>query len=94
LRFGAKVPGLDTSVCPVTMDFSYAGAFGKSSSNGYERPLLDATLGDQTLFAHRDAVETAWALYTPLLEVGETKKQRLFRIIRQDRVDHIVAMRY
>jgi glucose-6-phosphate 1-dehydrogenase len=78
LRFGAKVPGLDTSVCPVTMDFSYAGAFGKSSSNGYERPLLDATLGDQTLFAHRDAVETAWALYTPLLEVWGNKKTETF----------------
>jgi glucose-6-phosphate 1-dehydrogenase len=24
--------------------------------------------GDATLFTHRDAVETAWALYTPLLE--------------------------
>jgi len=78
LRFGAKIPGPGTSVCPVTMDFSYARAFGNSSSNGYERPLLDAMLGDQTLFAHRDAVETAWALYTPLLEVWGNKNPGTF----------------
>ncbi len=38
LRFGAKVPSTQNmSVCPVTMDFDYASAFGKSSANGYER---------------------------------------------------------
>ena len=36
-------------VCPVIMDFDYEAAFGKSSANGYERLLLDAMLGDQTL---------------------------------------------
>jgi glucose-6-phosphate 1-dehydrogenase len=52
----------------VNMDFSYAEAFGKSSANGYERLLLDAMLGDGTLFAHRDGVEATWALMTPILE--------------------------
>jgi len=68
LRFGAKVPGPTTNVRPVTMQFSYADAFGKSSANGYERLLLDAMLGDATLFAHRDGVEATWALFTPILE--------------------------
>ena len=68
LRFGAKVPGPTTNVKPVTMEFSYADAFGKSSANGYERLLLDAMLGDATLFAHRDGVEATWALFTPILE--------------------------
>jgi glucose-6-phosphate 1-dehydrogenase len=68
LRFGAKVPGPTTNVAPVNMDFSYASAFGKSSANGYERLLLDAMLGDATLFAHRDGVEATWALFTPILE--------------------------
>ena len=68
LRFGAKVPTTpEMDVCPVIMDFDYEAAFGKSSANGYERLLLDAMLGDQTLFAHRDGVETTWALYTPIL---------------------------
>jgi glucose-6-phosphate 1-dehydrogenase len=68
LRFGAKVPGPGMNISPVNMDFSYAEAFGKSSANGYERLLLDAMLGDGTLFAHRDGVEATWALITPILE--------------------------
>jgi glucose-6-phosphate 1-dehydrogenase len=79
LRFGAKVPTTQNmSVCPVTMDFNYESAFGKSSANGYERLLLDAMLGDQTLFAHRDGVETTWALYTPILEAWAAKKPKTF----------------
>jgi glucose-6-phosphate 1-dehydrogenase len=68
LRFAAKYPGTSMTVCPVTMDFSYAQAFGASSANGYERLLLDALLGDSTLFAHRDGVEATWAIMTPVLE--------------------------
>jgi glucose-6-phosphate 1-dehydrogenase len=68
LRFGAKLPGPNMSISPVNMNFSYAEAFGPSSANGYERLLLDAMLGDATLFAHRDGVEATWALMTPILE--------------------------
>ena len=79
LRFGAKVPTTpQMDVCPVNMDFDYAAAFGKSSANGYERLLLDAMLGDQTLFSHRDGVETTWALYTPVLEAWAAKTPETF----------------
>jgi glucose-6-phosphate 1-dehydrogenase len=79
LRFGAKVPTTpNMDVCPVNMDFGYAAAFGKSSANGYERLLLDAMLGDQTLFSHRDGVEINWALYTPILEAWAAKKPEVF----------------
>ena len=79
LRFGAKAPTtMEMAVCPVNMDFDYAAAFGKSSANGYERLLLDAMLGDQTLFSHRDGVETTWALYTPILEAWAAKTPEKF----------------
>ena len=78
LRFGAKVPGPETNVCPVVMDFQYATAFGVNSANGYERLLLDAMLGDQTLFAHRDGVEATWSLYTPVLEAWAKAKAKEF----------------
>jgi glucose-6-phosphate 1-dehydrogenase len=78
LRFGAKVPGPQMSVCPVIMDFGYAQSFGASSANGYERLLLDAMLGDATLFAHRDGVETTWALYTPVLDAWAKKVPQTF----------------
>jgi glucose-6-phosphate 1-dehydrogenase len=79
LRFGAKAPTtMEMDVCPVNMDFNYEEAFGKSSANGYERLLLDAMLGDQTLFSHRDGVETTWALYTPILEAWAAKTPEKF----------------
>jgi len=79
LRFGAKVPtSPEMAVCPVNMDFDYEAAFGKSSANGYERLLLDAMLGEQTLFSHRDGVETNWALYTPILDAWKSKTPEVF----------------
>jgi glucose-6-phosphate 1-dehydrogenase len=78
LRFGAKVPSPNMEVCPVNMNFSYADAFGKSSANGYERLLLDAMLGDATLFAHRDGVEATWSLLTPILEQWAGSKPKGF----------------
>ena len=68
LNFGNKRPTPDTVICPVGATFKYVDAFGKYTANGYERLLLDAMLGDASLFTHRDAVETAWSIYTPLLE--------------------------
>jgi glucose-6-phosphate 1-dehydrogenase len=79
LRFGAKVPTTPgMAICPVHMDFDYAAAFGKSSANGYERLLVEAMLGEQTLFSHRDGVETNWALYTPILEAWANKTPEIF----------------
>ena len=78
LRFGAKVPSPNMEVCPVNMNFSYADAFGKSSANGYERLLLDAMLGDATLFAHRDGVEATWSLLTPILEQWSATRPKGF----------------
>jgi glucose-6-phosphate 1-dehydrogenase len=78
LRFGAKVPSPNMEVCPVNMNFSYAEAFGKSSANGYERLLLDAMLGDATLFAHRDGVEATWTLLTPILDQWASTKPKGF----------------
>jgi glucose-6-phosphate 1-dehydrogenase len=68
LRFGAKVPELATRVQPVKMDFRYGTAFGMEPPEAYERLLLDAILGDSTLFTRRDEVEAAWSFITPILE--------------------------
>jgi glucose-6-phosphate 1-dehydrogenase len=78
LRFGAKVPSPDMTVCPVDMNFQYSTAFGTNSANGYERLLLDAMLGDATLFAHRDGVEATWSLMTPVLDAWAGTKSTEF----------------
>lgn len=72
LFFEAKVPGLAGRLQAVSMDFDYATAFGGAESpEAYQRLLLDAMLGDATLFARRDEVEAAWTLVTPILERWE-----------------------
>jgi glucose-6-phosphate 1-dehydrogenase len=68
LKFAAKVPGATTQLRPVRMDFMYGSSFGDSGPDAYERLLLDAMLGDPTLFARRDEVETAWSLMQPILD--------------------------
>ncbi|HYH13521.1 MAG TPA: glucose-6-phosphate dehydrogenase [Thermomicrobiales bacterium] len=71
LKFAAKVPGPNTQLRPVRMDFLYGQSFGEAGPDAYERLLLDAMLGDPTLFARRDEVETAWSLMQPVLDGWE-----------------------
>ena len=68
LRFEAKLPGSRMQLAPVMMNFRYATAFGGSVPEAYETLLLDAMLGDATLFARHDFVESSWALITPVHE--------------------------
>jgi glucose-6-phosphate 1-dehydrogenase len=68
IQFGSKVPGPDIDVHPVRMDFFYSSSFGVAPREAYERLLLDAMVGDSTLFARRDEVEAAWEICTPILD--------------------------
>jgi len=72
LKFSAKVPGERYRPRSVSMDFRYGTAFGSSSPEAYERLLLDAMRGDQTLFTRRDEVEAAWKLVGNILRVTES----------------------
>lgn len=69
LKFGTKVPGFDMRVRPVKMDFQYGAAFGVAPPEAYERLLLDAMLGDPTLFIRGDIAEDAWRLVMPIVDV-------------------------
>jgi glucose-6-phosphate 1-dehydrogenase len=71
LRFGAKVPGQAFRVRSVSMDFSYGAAFLEETPEAYERLLLDAMVGDPTLFIRSDEVEQAWRIVEPLLEAWQ-----------------------
>jgi glucose-6-phosphate 1-dehydrogenase len=62
LGIGAKVPGEGMRVRTVHMDFLYGGAFRTAIPEAYERLLLDAMLGDATLFTRADEIEEQWAL--------------------------------
>src|SRR5438477_4945569 len=72
LRFSAKVPGERYRPRTVSMDFRYGTAFAAASPEAYERLLLDALRGDQTLFTRKDEVEAAWKIVGSILRVTES----------------------
>ena len=67
LQFDLKRPGEPLTIEKQALSFRYEEAFG-SLADAYVTLLLDALIGDQTLFVHADEVLTSWKLYTPLLE--------------------------
>jgi glucose-6-phosphate 1-dehydrogenase len=78
MRFSAKVPGPKSHIRSVFMDFNYGTGFGVQSPPAYERLIGDAIRGDQTLFTRWDAVERAWEIVMPVLEVWENTKDFTF----------------
>jgi glucose-6-phosphate 1-dehydrogenase len=68
IAFGAKAPGSQMRTVSVQADFSYRAMFGSKAPVAYETLLLDAMLGDPTLFTSRDEVEAEWRIITPIEE--------------------------
>ncbi len=69
LRFLSKEPGEGMRLRPVSMDFNYGTSFGERSPSAYETLLLDALLGDATLYTRQDMVEASWKAVEPILQV-------------------------
>jgi glucose-6-phosphate 1-dehydrogenase len=74
LAIGAKVPGAGMQIRTVHMDFLYGGAFRTGLPEAYERLILDAMLGDPTLFTRTDEVEEQWSLVDAI--VAAWKRER------------------
>lgn len=60
LSFGVKRPGSQMAMAPANLGFDYRDQFGGTTPPAYERLLLDALLGDPTLFLHADEIEASW----------------------------------
>jgi glucose-6-phosphate 1-dehydrogenase len=67
LAIGVKVPGQGMTIRTVHMDFLYGGAFRMGLPEAYERLILDAMLGDATLFTRIDEVEEQWKLVDAII---------------------------
>lgn len=76
LTMVTKHPGPRLCMASLAMDFAYAEVFEEQPPDAYERLLLDAMLGDQTLFIRQDMMETAWSIFTPVLKVWEKEGAR------------------
>jgi glucose-6-phosphate 1-dehydrogenase len=71
LAFQAKVPASRRRLQEVRMDFRYGTAFAVPPPEAYERLLLDAMLGDPTLYTRTDEVESAWRFITAIHEAWQ-----------------------
>ena len=78
VRFEVKMPGRGMRPASVLMDFGYREAFDAVSHDAYETLLLDAMLGDATLFTRSDEVEAAWTVVDPIIDFWASKKPEHF----------------
>jgi glucose-6-phosphate 1-dehydrogenase len=74
LKFLSKTPGAGMKLRPVSMDFNYGSSFGERSPSAYETLLLDAIIGDATLYTRQDMVEASWTVVEPIQEVWRNTK--------------------
>ena len=74
LKFVSKRPGAGMTLRPVSMDFNYGASFGERSPSAYETLLLDAMIGDATLYTRQDMVEASWGAVQPILDYRAQQK--------------------
>ena len=69
LSFGVKTPGANMVMSPAQLSFDYKDHFGQGGTDAYERLLLDAMLGDPTLFLRADEIEASWRFADDVLDM-------------------------
>jgi glucose-6-phosphate 1-dehydrogenase len=74
LKFLSKRPGAGMTLRPVSMDFNYGSSFGERVPSAYETLLLDAIIGDPTLYTRQDMVEASWCVVEPVQKVWRATK--------------------
>jgi len=72
LSFGVKRPGGAMVMSPATLAFDYKEHFDAPTAPAYERLLLDALLGDATLFLRADEIEASWRYADEVLRALRT----------------------
>jgi glucose-6-phosphate 1-dehydrogenase len=66
LHFHTKVPDAGIRLRLTDLDFSFRREYAGVLPDAYQRLLLDAMLGDASLFARSDEVELAWNIVDPI----------------------------
>jgi glucose-6-phosphate 1-dehydrogenase len=63
-----KAPGFENHMHHAALDFRYQHTFDEPHIDAYERVLMDAVRGDQSLFASDRDVLSTWRVLQPLLD--------------------------
>ena len=77
LTYAVKMPGEGFKAQEIDMGFSYSELNHKFLPCAYERLLLDAFLGDNTLFARNDTVEASWNIMDPIIDYAYKKPENI-----------------
>jgi len=68
LHLQIKQPGIQNITNGADMEFDYARSFNQRPAEAYERVIVDAIRGDQTLFATSAEVIRSWEIVEHVLE--------------------------
>jgi glucose-6-phosphate 1-dehydrogenase len=68
LNFAAKQPGFSVNLQNVRMDFSPGEMAASSSPEAYERLIVDALRGDDTLYIRSEEANLSWEFFDPILK--------------------------
>jgi glucose-6-phosphate 1-dehydrogenase len=68
LALNVKKPGPGLELDRATLDFDYERTFQTPLLDAYELLILEAMVGDHTLFTREDEVERAWEILQPVLQ--------------------------
>lgn len=77
LVFEAKIPNSANEIQSAAMEFHYRDSFKDTAlPDAYERLLLDALVGDASLFTREDEIELSWKLIDYILRGWETPQAK------------------
>ena len=78
LKAMMKIPGAGYELKTVNMDFHYSQMKETYVPEAYERLLLDAMIGDSTLYIREDALMKTWEFVQPILDYFKEEDTPLY----------------
>jgi glucose-6-phosphate 1-dehydrogenase len=92
IAFMSKMPGPEMTLGASKLTFRYEDSFAAANAlEGYERLILLAMLGDQSLFTRADGIERVWEISQPLLDSPPPVQPYARGSWGPDAVDKLVA---
>lgn len=91
LSLQAKKPGLGNDTDVVEMAFDYASTFQTGSAEAYERVIVDAIRGDQSLFLSSEEVIACWQIVENVMEKWQHSETDLQFYEIGDTPEHILS---
>ncbi len=92
IAFMSKMPGPEMTLGASKLTFRYEDSFAAANAlEGYERLILLAMLGDQSLFTRADSIERVWEISQPLLDAPPPVQPYARGSWGPDAVDKLIA---